>query len=62
MFNWVRPDGTQLQCDMMPMDTYTAQARVGDVVRAVEGHKNLESLIFGNGDGAGDNCRRCQTT
>ncbi|KAJ7855537.1 hypothetical protein B0H13DRAFT_2673136 [Mycena leptocephala] len=53
-FNWVWPDGTQLRCDLTPMDTYTVQSRVGDVVRAVTGHKKLESLVFGNGDGAGD--------
>ncbi|KAF7341450.1 putative hydrolase [Mycena venus] len=29
MFNWVRPDGTQLRCDITPMDAYAAQARVG---------------------------------
>jgi alpha-mannosidase len=43
---------------MTPVDTYTAQATVGDVNRAVAGHKNLESsdtalLVFGNGDGGG---------
>ncbi|KAJ6509062.1 hypothetical protein C8R45DRAFT_1090173 [Mycena sanguinolenta] len=40
------------------VDTYTAQASVGDVNRAITNHKNLESsdtslLVFGNGDGGG---------
>ncbi|KAJ6546194.1 glycoside hydrolase family 38 protein [Mycena vulgaris] len=57
-FNWVGLDGTQVLCHMTPVDTYTAQATVGDVRRAVAGHKNLESsdtslLVFGNGDGGG---------
>ncbi|KAF8155248.1 glycoside hydrolase family 38 protein [Mycena galopus ATCC 62051] len=57
-FNWVGIDGTQVLCHMTPVDTYTAQATVGDVNRAVAGHKNLESsdtslLVFGNGDGGG---------
>ncbi|KAJ7203479.1 glycoside hydrolase family 38 protein [Mycena haematopus] len=57
-FNWVGLDGTQVLCHMTPVDTYTAQATVGDVNRAVTGHKNLESsdtslLVFGNGDGGG---------
>ncbi|KAJ7639802.1 glycoside hydrolase family 38 protein [Mycena polygramma] len=57
-FNWVGLDGTQVLCHMTPVDTYTAQATVGDVNRAVAGHKNLESsdtslLVFGNGDGGG---------
>ncbi|KAI0799601.1 glycosyl hydrolases family 38 N-terminal domain-containing protein [Irpex lacteus] len=48
-FNWVGIDGTQVLCHMTPVDTYTAQATVGD---------NLESsdtalLVFGNGDGGG---------
>ncbi|KAJ7832521.1 hypothetical protein B0H14DRAFT_3712034 [Mycena olivaceomarginata] len=30
MFNWVRPDKTQLRCDMTPMDTYMVQARIRD--------------------------------
>ncbi|KAJ7326186.1 hypothetical protein DFH08DRAFT_885021 [Mycena albidolilacea] len=34
------PDGTQLRCDITPMDAHTAQARVGDVVRAVARHKS----------------------
>ncbi|KAJ6623283.1 glycosyl hydrolases family 38 N-terminal domain-containing protein [Mycena sp. CBHHK59/15] len=53
-FNWVGIDGTQVLCHMTPVDTYTAQATVGDVNRAVTNHKNLESsdtslLVFGNG-------------
>ncbi|KAJ6573329.1 glycoside hydrolase family 38 protein [Mycena sp. CBHHK59/15] len=57
-FNWVGIDGTQVLCHMTPVDTYTAQATVGDVNRAVTNHKNLESsdtslLVFGNGDGGG---------
>jgi len=40
------------------VETYTAQANVDDVKRALEKHKNLESsdtalLVFGNGDGGG---------
>ncbi|KAJ7846613.1 glycoside hydrolase family 38 protein [Mycena olivaceomarginata] len=62
-FNWVGLDGTQVLCHMTPVDTYTAQATVGDVNRAVAGHKNLESsdtslLVFGNGDGGGGALRR----
>ncbi|CAE6482312.1 unnamed protein product [Rhizoctonia solani] len=43
---------------MTPVDTYTAQATTGDVRKAVNNHKNLESsdmglLVFGNGDGGG---------
>ncbi|KIY52201.1 glycoside hydrolase family 38 protein [Fistulina hepatica ATCC 64428] len=62
-FNWVGIDGTQVLCHMTPVDTYTAQATVGDVKRGLEGHKayflqNIESsnsslLAFGNGDGGG---------
>ncbi|EJD35944.1 hypothetical protein AURDEDRAFT_74783, partial [Auricularia subglabra TFB-10046 SS5] len=57
-FNWIGIDGTQVLCHMTPVDTYTAQATVGDVRKAVENHKNLEStdaalLVFGNGDGGG---------
>ena len=43
---------------MTPVETYTAQATVGDVNKGVTNHKNLESsdtalLVFGNGDGGG---------
>ncbi|KAJ3513202.1 hypothetical protein NMY22_g15114 [Coprinellus aureogranulatus] len=43
---------------MTPVDTYTAQATIGDVKKGMENHKNLESsdtalLVFGNGDGGG---------
>ncbi|KAK7679936.1 hypothetical protein QCA50_016882 [Cerrena zonata] len=69
-FNWVGIDGTQVLCHMTPVDTYTAQATVGDVNKGISNHKNLESsdmslLVFGNGDGGGgplakmlDNLRR----
>ncbi|KAI6019052.1 glycoside hydrolase family 38 protein [Pisolithus microcarpus] len=57
-FNWVGIDGTQVLCHMTPVDTYTAQANVGEVNKAISNHKNLESndtalLVFGNGDGGG---------
>ncbi|KAG5717158.1 Alpha-mannosidase, partial [Termitomyces sp. T112] len=57
-FNWVGIDGTQVLCHMTPVDTYTAQATVGDVNKGQNNHKNLESsqgalLVFGNGDGGG---------
>ncbi|PPQ95115.1 hypothetical protein CVT25_011658 [Psilocybe cyanescens] len=57
-FNWVGIDGTQVLCHMTPVDTYTAQATVGDVNKGITNHKNLESsdkslLVFGNGDGGG---------
>ncbi|KAF9497318.1 hypothetical protein BDN71DRAFT_1445060 [Pleurotus eryngii] len=57
-FNWVGIDGTQVLCHMTPVDTYTAQATTGDVNKAINNHKNLESsdtalLVFGNGDGGG---------
>lgn len=40
------------------IDTYTAQATVGDIMKGQTNHKNLEStdsalLVFGNGDGGG---------
>lgn len=55
------------------MDTYTAQATVGDVNKGLTNHKNLESsdtalLVFGNGDGGGgplpkmlENVSKCHT-
>ncbi|KAG1744557.1 glycoside hydrolase family 38 protein [Suillus paluster] len=57
-FNWVGIDGSQVLCHMTPVDTYTAQATVGDVNKGITNHKNLESnatalLVFGNGDGGG---------
>ncbi|KAF8583534.1 glycoside hydrolase family 38 protein [Ramaria rubella] len=57
-FNWVGIDGTPVLCHMTPVDTYTAQATVGDIRKGVTNHKNLESsstalLVFGNGDGGG---------
>ncbi|KAF8512088.1 glycoside hydrolase family 38 protein [Hysterangium stoloniferum] len=57
-FNWVGIDGTQVLCHMTPVDTYTSQATVGDVLKGVTNNKNLESqsralLVFGNGDGGG---------
>ncbi|KAI0071984.1 hypothetical protein K474DRAFT_1668357 [Panus rudis PR-1116 ss-1] len=73
-FNWVGIDGTQVLCHMTPVDTYTAQATVGDVNKGITNHKNLESspaalLVFGNGDGGGgplakmlDNLRRIRAT
>ncbi|KAF9529896.1 glycoside hydrolase family 38 protein [Crepidotus variabilis] len=73
-FNWVGIDGTQVLCHMTPVDTYTAQATVGDVNKGLTNHKNLESsdtslLVFGNGDGGGgplakmlENLRRIKGT
>ncbi|KDQ11808.1 glycoside hydrolase family 38 protein [Botryobasidium botryosum FD-172 SS1] len=73
-FNWIGLDGTQTLCHMTPVDTYTAQATVGDVRKATTNHKNLEStdtalLVFGNGDGGGgplapmlENLRRIRAT
>jgi alpha-mannosidase len=73
-FNWVGIDGTQVLCHMTPVDTYTAQATVGDVNKGIANHKNLESngtalLAFGNGDGGGgplakmlENLRRIRAT
>ncbi|RDB17533.1 Alpha-mannosidase [Hypsizygus marmoreus] len=57
-FNWVGIDGSQVLCHMTPVDTYTAQATVGDIYKGQTNHKNLESsqsalLVFGNGDGGG---------
>ncbi|KAF5376659.1 hypothetical protein D9615_007835 [Tricholomella constricta] len=57
-FNWVGIDGTQVLCHMTPVDTYTAQATVGDINKGQNNHKNMESsqaalLVFGNGDGGG---------
>ncbi|KAH7908394.1 glycoside hydrolase family 38 protein [Hygrophoropsis aurantiaca] len=73
-FNWVGIDGTQVLCHMTPVDTYTAQATVGDINKGITNHKNLESndtalLVFGNGDGGGgalpkmlENLRRIRAT
>ncbi|KAG7087583.1 hypothetical protein E1B28_013537 [Marasmius oreades] len=73
-FNWVGIDGTQVLCHMTPVDTYTAQATVGDVNKGLTNHKNVESsdtslLVFGNGDGGGgplpkmlENLRRIRAT
>ncbi|KAJ7581083.1 glycoside hydrolase family 38 protein [Mycena floridula] len=73
-FNWVGVDGTQVLCHMTPVETYTAQASVGDIMRGLQNHKNLESsstslLVFGNGDGGGgplpkmlENLRRIRAT
>ncbi|KIK63743.1 glycoside hydrolase family 38 protein [Collybiopsis luxurians FD-317 M1] len=73
-FNWIGIDGTQVLCHMTPVDTYTAQATVGDVQKGITNHKNLESsdtslLVFGNGDGGGgplakmlENLRRIRAT
>ncbi|KAK7464842.1 Glycoside hydrolase, 38 vacuolar alpha mannosidase [Stygiomarasmius scandens] len=73
-FNWVGLDGTQVLCHMTPVDTYTAQATVGDVTKGLNNHKNIESsdtslLVFGNGDGGGgplakmlENLRRIRAT
>ncbi|KAF5362894.1 hypothetical protein D9758_007045 [Tetrapyrgos nigripes] len=73
-FNWVGIDGTQVLCHMTPVDTYTAQATVGDVNKGLSNHKNVESsdkalLVFGNGDGGGgplakmlENLRRIRAT
>ncbi|KIM65521.1 glycoside hydrolase family 38 protein [Scleroderma citrinum Foug A] len=57
-FNWVGIDGTQVLCHMTPVETYTAQASIGEINKGVTNHKNLESsdtalLVFGNGDGGG---------
>ncbi|KAF8307864.1 glycoside hydrolase family 38 protein [Clavulina sp. PMI_390] len=57
-FNWVGFDGTQVLCHMTPVDTYNAQAELGDLRKGMIGHKNQESsdsalLVFGNGDGGG---------
>jgi hypothetical protein len=38
-FNWVGIDGTQVLCHMTPVETYTAQATVGDVNKGVTNHK-----------------------
>ena len=57
---------------MCPAETYTAQAHVGDLIRSVSQHKNLDEdttslLVFGNGDGGGgplaemlEKLRRCR--
>ncbi|KAJ3559346.1 hypothetical protein NM688_g401 [Phlebia brevispora] len=73
-FNWIGIDGSQVLCHMTPVDTYTAQATVGDVNRGLTNNKNIESndaalLVFGNGDGGGgplskmlENLRRIRAT
>ncbi|KAH8919273.1 glycoside hydrolase family 38 protein [Atractiella rhizophila] len=57
-FNWIGLDGTQVITHMTPVNTYTAQAYVGDVRNATYRHKNLGTedkglLAYGNGDGGG---------
>lgn len=57
-FNWIGIDGTQVLVHMTPVDTYNAQATVGEVIKATSNHKDLQwsdksLLAFGNGDGGG---------
>ncbi|SCV71207.1 BQ2448_2795 [Microbotryum intermedium] len=72
-FKWVGQDGSQILTHMTPVNTYTAQASVGDVRNSINNHKSLQSgaatglLAFGNGDGGGgplshmlENLRRCR--
>ncbi|KAK4047772.1 Glycoside hydrolase, 38 vacuolar alpha mannosidase [Microbotryomycetes sp. JL221] len=72
-FRWVGQDSSQIVVHMTPVDTYTAQASVDDVLRSINNHKSLQSgaptalLAFGNGDGGGgplapmlENLRRCR--
>lgn len=71
-FSWVGLDGSQVVCHMPPTNTYTAQAHFGDVKRAIEQHKNLDTsqsalLLYGYGDGGGgptaemiEKLRRCR--
>lgn len=72
-FMWAGQDGTQVLTHMCPINTYTAQASVGDVLNSVRRNKSLQSgvadglLTFGNGDGGGgplapmlENMRRCR--
>lgn len=72
-FKWVGQDGSQILTHMTPVNTYTAQASVEDVINSIKNHKSLQSgasnalLAYGNGDGGGgplsamnENLRRCR--
>lgn len=77
-FRWVGQDATQIVTHMTPVNTYTAQASVGDVINSIKNHKSLQAyqeggatglLAFGNGDGGGgatapmiESLRRCRAT
>lgn len=71
-FNWVGLDRSQVLCHMPPLNTYTADATVGDVLRTTTQNRSQESdpralLLFGYGDGGGgptsamlESLRRCR--
>jgi alpha-mannosidase len=77
-FRWVGQDKSQIVTHMTPVNTYTAQASVGDVINSIKNHKSLQAyqdggatglLAFGNGDGGGgatapmlESLRRCRAT
>ncbi|KAJ3154526.1 Glycoside hydrolase, 38 vacuolar alpha mannosidase [Geranomyces michiganensis] len=57
-FWWTGLDGTSVLTHFSPVDTYTSQATVKDVVFAVQNNKdksysNQSLLLYGNGDGGG---------
>ncbi|KAJ3157029.1 Alpha-mannosidase 2C1 [Geranomyces variabilis] len=57
-FMWTGLDGTSVLTHFSPVDTYTSQASVRDVVFAVQNNKdksysNKSLLLYGNGDGGG---------
>ncbi|KAJ3175511.1 Alpha-mannosidase 2C1 [Geranomyces variabilis] len=57
-FMWTGLDGTSVLTHFSPVDTYTSQATVRDVVFAVQNNKdksysNKSLLLYGNGDGGG---------
>jgi alpha-mannosidase len=57
-FNWVALDGSQVLTHMTPVETYTAEANFGDLLRCMSQHKSLDQdntslLPYGKGDGGG---------
>lgn len=71
-FMWAGQDGTQVLSHFLPADTYTSQASVAEIRKAVSNNKSLAAagsslLAYGNGDGGGgplafmlENIRRVQ--
>ncbi|KAG0237650.1 Glycoside hydrolase, 38 vacuolar alpha mannosidase [Actinomortierella wolfii] len=57
-FIWVGLDGTKVLTHMAPVETYTANATVNDLVKSERNHhdlafSNASLLPYGNGDGGG---------
>lgn len=57
-FNWVGLDGSQVLAHMTPVDSYNSQCNYDELLKGLEGNKNLGAtnqclMLFGNGDGGG---------